>query len=62
MEVIGAIIGLLVLIGYFIQIENVKKIRNKQDAIYMLLAEQNNLMSQQLDLFKDHYRSKEQEA
>jgi hypothetical protein len=33
MEVIGSIIALLVLIGYFIQIENVKKIRNKQDAI-----------------------------
>jgi hypothetical protein len=53
MEVIASIIGFLVLAGYFIQIENVKKIKVKQEAIYKLLAEQNNLLSEQITIMKD---------
>jgi hypothetical protein len=53
MEVIGSIIGLLVLIGYFILIGNVKSIKIKQESIYKLLAEQNNLLSEQITLMKD---------
>jgi len=52
MEIIASIIGLLVLIGYFVQIENVKKIKFKQEAIYKLLAEQNNLLSEQITIMK----------
>jgi len=53
MEVIASIVGFLVIIGYFINIENVKKIRNKQNAIYKLMAEQNNLLSEQITIMKD---------
>ena len=56
MEIIASIIGLLVIIGYFINIENVKKIRIKQEAIYKVLAEQNNLLSEQVNIMKDSYK------
>ena len=57
MEFIASILGLLMIIGFFVIVQTVKKIRYKQDLIYKLIAEQNNLLSEQITIMKGNYRA-----
>jgi hypothetical protein len=56
METIISIIGLLVLIAFIILTENVKKIKNRQEMIYKVLADQSNLLSEQITIMKGEYK------
>jgi hypothetical protein len=53
MEVLSAILGLLIICGFFVIVQTVKKIKYKQDLIYKLMAEQNNLLSEQITIMRD---------
>lgn len=55
MEVIGAILSLFIIIGFFVIVQTVKKIKYKEDLIYKLLADQNNLLSEQITIMKGNY-------
>ena len=57
MEFIASILGLLMIIGFFVIVQTVKKIRYKQDLIYKLIAEQNKLLSEQITIMKGNYRA-----
>ena len=52
MEVIASIIGFFAIIGFFILCNGVRKMRTAQKQANKLLAEQNNLLSEQITLLK----------
>lgn len=52
MEVIASIIGFFAIIGFFILCNDVGKMRTAQKQANKLLAEQNNLLSEQITLLK----------
>ena len=56
MEIIISIISLFLIIGFFVIVETIKKIRTWQDQMYKLMKEQNDLLSEQLTIMKGNYK------
>jgi len=56
MEIIISIISLFLIIGFFVIVETIKKIRTKQDHMYKLMKEQNDLLSEQITIMKGIYK------
>jgi len=56
MEIIILVISLFLIIGFFVIVETIKKIRTKQDHMYKLMKEQNDLLSEQLTIMKGNYK------
>jgi len=56
MEVLASILGLFMIIGFFVIVQTIKKIIYKQDLMYKLIAEQNNLLNEQITIMKGNYK------